>query len=77
SLDRRPDGSGGIFAKAPKPGQDRRVDLPTIGPGTATCVADAGLGGIVIEAGGVMVLDREESVQVADDAGIFLWVRQS
>ena len=76
SLDRRPDRSGGIFAKAPKPGQDRRVDLPTIGPGTATRAAEAGLGGIVIEAGGVMVLDREETVKAADDAGIFLWVRQ-
>ncbi len=76
SLDRRPDGSGGIFVKAPKQGQDRRVDLPTIGPGTAARVAKAGLGGIVIEAGGVMVLDREETVRAADDAGIFLWVRQ-
>ncbi len=75
SLDRRPDVSGGVFAKAPKPGQDRRVDLPTIGPGTATCVAEAGLGGIVIEAGGVMVLDLEETVKAADDSGIFLWVR--
>ncbi|MDE0210925.1 MAG: UDP-2,3-diacylglucosamine diphosphatase LpxI [Boseongicola sp.] len=76
SLDRRPDRSGGIFAKAPKPGQDRRVDLPTIGPETATRVAEAGLGGIVIEAGGVMVLDREETVKTADDSGTFLWVRQ-
>ncbi len=76
SLDRRPDGSGGILAKAPKPGQDRRVDLPTIGPGTATRAAEVGLGGIVIEAAGVMVLDREKTVEAADDAGIFLWVRQ-
>ena len=76
SLVRRPDGSGGVFAKAPKPGQDRRVDLPTIGPDTATRVAEAGLRGIVVEAGGVMVLDREKSVQVADHAGIFLWVRR-
>ena len=76
SLDRRPDGSGGVFAKAPKPGQDRRVDLPTIGPATATRAAAAGLGGIVIEAGGVMVLDLEETVKAADDSGIFLWVRR-
>lgn len=75
SLGRRPDGSGGIFAKAPKQGQDRRVDLPTIGPETATRVAEAGLGGIVVEAGGVMVLDRAKTVKAADDSGIFLWVR--
>ncbi len=76
SLDRRPDGPGGIFAKAPKPGQDLRVDLPTIGPRTVTRVAKAGLGGIVIKAGGVMVLEREETVQVANESGVFLWVRR-
>ncbi|MEL6519181.1 MAG: UDP-2,3-diacylglucosamine diphosphatase LpxI, partial [Pseudomonadota bacterium] len=37
--------------------------------------AAAGLSGIVIEAGGVMVLDRDATVRAADDAGLFLWVR--
>ncbi len=75
SLDRRPDGPGGICAKAPKAGQDRRVDLPAIGPGTVTRAAKAGLGGIAVAAGGVMVLGLAETVKAADDAGIFLWVR--
>ena len=66
---------GGILFKAPKPGQDRRADLPAIGPGTIRAAAEAGLRGVVIEAGGVMVLDREEVVAVADAAGMFLWVR--
>jgi hypothetical protein len=66
---------GGLLFKAPKPGQDRRADLPAIGPSTVRGAAEAGLRGIVIEAGGVLVLDRAETVRAADAAGLFLWVR--
>lgn len=66
---------GGLLYKAPKPGQDRRVDLPAIGPETVRGAAAAELDGIVIEAGGVMILDREETVRAADAAGLFLWAR--
>ncbi len=66
---------GGLLAKAPKPGQDRRVDLPAIGPATVVAAAQAGLDGIVVAAGGVMVLDRAACVSAADAAGLFLWVR--
>lgn len=66
---------GGLLFKAPKPDQDRRADLPAIGPGTVRAAAEAGLRGVVIEAGGVMILDREETIAVADAAGLFLWVR--
>lgn len=65
----------GVLFKGPKPGQDRRIDLPVIGPGTVAGAAAAGLAGIAIEAGGVMVLDRAETVAAADAAGLFLWVR--
>ena len=65
----------GILFKAPKPGQDRRADLPTIGPQTARNAIDAGLDGIVIEAGGVIVIDRDGVVERLDAAGRFLWVR--
>ncbi|MEL6464510.1 MAG: UDP-2,3-diacylglucosamine diphosphatase LpxI [Pseudomonadota bacterium] len=66
---------GGVFFKAPKPGQDTRVDLPTVGPGTARAVIDARLDGMVLAAGGVMVLERVEVVRLLDEAGLFLWVR--
>ena len=69
--------AGGLLYKAPKPTQDRRVDLPAIGPGTVKQAAAAGLTGIVIEAGGVMILDREATVAEADDAGLFLWAREA
>jgi hypothetical protein len=74
-LARLPEGRGGILFKAPKPGQDRRADLPVIGPGTAEGVARAGLSGIVIEAGGVMMLDASDTLARLDGAGLFLWVR--
>ncbi len=66
---------GGLLFKAPKAGQDRRVDLPAIGPETVTLAAAADLSAIVIAAGGVMVLDRAETVRRANRAGIALWVR--
>jgi DUF1009 family protein len=67
--------SGGMLFKGPKPGQDRRADLPVIGPETARGAIRAGLAGIVIEAGGVIVLDQPEVLTLLDDAGLFLWVR--
>ena len=72
----RTTGAGGLLYKGPKPGQDRRADLPVIGPGTARGIVAAGLDGIVIEAGGVMVLDRAQTVRLLDEAGRFLWVRE-
>lgn len=70
-----PRGPRGVFYKAPKPGQDRRVDLPTIGPDTVTQAAAAGLAGIAFQAGGVILLDRAECVARAGAQGLFLWAR--
>ncbi len=68
----RPDAPMGVLAKAPKPTQETRVDLPTIGPATVSAVARAGLAGIVGEAGRLLVLDREAVVALADELGIFI-----
>ncbi|MGI9389064.1 MAG: LpxI family protein [Boseongicola sp.] len=76
TLTMRPDGRGGLLYKAPKPGQDRRIDFPVIGPETVDAAAAAGLSGIAIEAGGVMLLDRDESIRRADAAGMFIWARR-
>ena len=64
-----------ILFKAPKPGQERRIDLPTIGPDTITACAAAGFAGIVIDAGDVLVLDRDACVALADQHGLVLWAR--
>ncbi|SPF80363.1 LpxI family protein [Pseudoprimorskyibacter insulae] len=68
-------GAGTLF-KGPKPGQDRRADLPVIGPDTARSIIRAGLDGIAIQAGGVMVLEQAEVIRLLDAAGKFLWVRE-
>ncbi|MFY9210674.1 MAG: UDP-2,3-diacylglucosamine diphosphatase LpxI [Aestuariivita sp.] len=69
-------GAGGVLFKGPKPGQDRRADLPTIGPATIRGAARAGLRGLVLDAGGVMVLERAEVLRLCDQAGLFLTVRE-
>ena len=72
----RPPGARGVIYKAPKPGQDRRADLPALGPQTVRKAAAAGLAGVVWQAGGVLVLDRAAMVAEADRLGLFLWSRE-
>lgn len=62
----------GVLAKLPKPGQDRRVDLPTIGVRTIERAAAAGLAGVVGPADGLLVVDREAVRRAADDLGLFV-----
>jgi DUF1009 family protein len=71
----RPLGTKGLFFKATKPGQDRRIDLPTLGPATVQAVAVAGLGGIVWPAGDVICLDLPTMQTLAAEKGLFLWAR--
>lgn len=68
----RPGAGAGVLAKAPKPIQETRVDLPTIGLATVQGVARAGLAGIVGEAGRLLVLDREATIALADELGVFI-----
>jgi len=68
-----PKGAKGVFVKAPKPSQDRALDLPTIGPDTLTAVQNAGLAGIGLEAGGVLIVDRDKTIALADDLGLFIY----
>jgi DUF1009 family protein len=65
-------GRSGVLAKFSKPQQDLRVDMPAIGPRTVDAVAEAGLAGIFVEAGKVMLVERPEIVSRADKAGIFV-----
>jgi DUF1009 family protein len=68
---RAPSGNG-VLVKAPKPGQDRRFDLPSIGPTTAEGVAAAGLAGIAVVAGDTIIAQPGRLVAAADRAGIFV-----
>jgi DUF1009 family protein len=62
----------GVLAKVPKPIQEERVDLPTIGLGTIHAAARAGLAGVVGDAGRLLVLDRAAVVALADELGLFV-----
>ena len=68
---RSPEGRG-VLVKAPKPGQDRRIDLPSIGARTVEGVARAGLAGIAVVAGSAVVAEPERLAMVADKAKIFV-----
>jgi DUF1009 family protein len=65
-------GPGGVLVKMVKPGQDRRADLPTIGPRTIDAAHAAGLRGVAFEAGGTLFTDRTACITKADQAGLFL-----
>lgn len=65
-------GPGGVLVKIAKPGQERRVDLPTIGVATVENCAAAGLAGIAVEAGSCVVVNRQAVVAAADAAGLFV-----
>jgi DUF1009 family protein len=63
---------GGVLVKAPTPGQDRRMDLPTIGPQTIEGAARAGLVGVAVIAGSTIVAEGERIAALADDAKCFV-----
>ncbi|MEM6620653.1 MAG: UDP-2,3-diacylglucosamine diphosphatase LpxI [Pseudomonadota bacterium] len=63
----------GVLFKGPKPGQDTRMDLPTIGPQTVSGCVAAGLAGIVVAAGETMLLEGDATRQAADAAGLFVY----
>ena len=62
----------GVLVKRPKAGQDRRIDLPSLGARTVEGAVRAGLAGIAVEAGGVIVADGAELIRRADEAGLFI-----
>lgn len=63
----------GVLVKAPKPGQDLRLDMPVIGPRTVELAAEAGLAGIAVAAGAVLLAEQQELVEKADKLGLFLY----
>jgi DUF1009 family protein len=70
-------GPMGVLVKAPKRGQDLRLDMPAIGPETIRTAARAHLRGVAIAAGCVLVVERERCAREADAAGLFVYGFQS
>lgn len=65
-------GSGLVVVKAASPTQDRRFDLPVIGPQTLATLHDAGVSCLAVEAGTTLLLDREALIRSANDANVCL-----
>ncbi len=63
-------GAGTVLVKVSKPKQDMRFDVPVIGSGTIKALRQAGSSVLAIEAGKVLVLDRENVIKKAEDAKI-------
>ncbi|CAM5634552.1 UDP-2,3-diacylglucosamine pyrophosphatase LpxI [Mycolicibacterium aubagnense] len=63
---------GGVLVKCAKPGQELRVDLPSIGLQTVEGAHAAGLAGIAVEAGRSLVLDSAAVIAKADALGLFV-----
>jgi DUF1009 family protein len=65
-------GKIGVLVKGPKPHQDRRLDLPSIGAATVEAAAAAGLAGLAVEARGAITADLAAFIAAADAAGLFV-----
>lgn len=63
----------GVLIKAPKPTQDRRLDMPAIGPKTVEAAARAGLAGIAVVAGSTIIAEPQQVARAADAAKLFVY----
>ena len=62
----------GVLVKSPKPTQDRRIDLPSLGPRTVEKAARAKLAGIAVAAGETVIAEPLRVTEAADRAGLFV-----
>ncbi|HZP77113.1 MAG TPA: UDP-2,3-diacylglucosamine diphosphatase LpxI [Pseudolabrys sp.] len=62
----------GVLIKAPKPAQDHRFDLPSIGPQTIEGARHAGLAGVAVIAGATIIAEPGQVIAAADRGGMFV-----
>lgn len=63
---------GGVLVKMSKLNQDKRLDIPTIGPETISCLAKHNFNGVAIEKDAVIVVNPSETWALADEYGVFI-----
>lgn len=71
-IEKTGEAKGAILAKTKKPKQERRVDLPTIGPDTIEALAAHGYAGVALEADHSLILHRSQVIELADKHGLFV-----
>ena len=72
SLRGTPDKKRGVLAKALKPTQDAKTDMPVVGVETVKNAAAAFLAGIAVESGAALILDKRAVAAEADRQGLFV-----
>jgi DUF1009 family protein len=70
-------GKNGVLVKLMKTSQDHRVDMPAIGPNTVLEAKRAGLCGIAIDAGKSLILQRDETLDIAVKNKIYIFGYQN
>jgi len=63
-------GAGTHVIKVAKPKQDMRFDVPVVGVATIAAMQQAGAAALSIDAGRTLILDGDEFVRAADQAGV-------
>ncbi|MDR2586238.1 MAG: UDP-2,3-diacylglucosamine diphosphatase LpxI [Prevotellaceae bacterium] len=66
------EGKAPVMVKVTKPGQDRRVDMPAMGLQTIEQLKRYGIGGMAVEAGGILLIEREVVIEMANQEKIFI-----
>jgi DUF1009 family protein len=61
---------GWILIKTSKPNQDQRFDVPCVGPDTIRSLAKNGAKCLVVEADKTMILDKPQTIELANELGI-------
>jgi hypothetical protein len=69
-------GPGARAVKVAKPRQDMRFDVPVVGVATIATMRAAGLDGLSIDAGRTLMLDGDDVLHAADEAGIVVVGRE-
>jgi hypothetical protein len=63
-------GAGGVVIKVARPKQNMRFDIPVIGPQTIRSMVEVKAGCLAIEAKKTLIIDKEETIALADNNGI-------
>jgi DUF1009 family protein len=63
---------GWTLIKTSKPNQDMRFDVPCVGPDTITSLAENGGKCLVVESNKTIIIDKPETIKLADRLGIII-----
>jgi DUF1009 family protein len=70
-------GAGARVVKVFKPTQDMRFDVPVVGVRTIEVMRQAGMDGLSVDAGRTLMIDGDDVVRAADEAGIVIVGREA